>query len=37
MRPMEETMTVLHFENNKINAHEEVDIMKATTSDHKLN
>ena len=39
MRPMEETKTILHFENDpkRINAIEEIDIMKATTSDHMLN
>ena len=37
--PMEETMTILHFENNpkRINVHEEMEITKATTSDHMLN
>jgi hypothetical protein len=36
---MEENMTILHFENDrkKINALEEMEIMKATTSDHRLN
>jgi hypothetical protein len=36
---MEETMMVLHFENDlkSINALEEMEIMKATTSDHRLN
>ena len=39
MRPMEETMTILHFEHNlkRINALGEIEIMKATTSDHVLN
>ena len=39
MRSMEETMTILHFENDprKINALEELEIMKATTSDRMLN
>jgi hypothetical protein len=39
MRPMEETMTILHFENDykRINALEEMKIMKATTSEHMLN
>jgi hypothetical protein len=35
---MEETMTILHFENDpkRINYLEEMEIMKATTSDHML-
>ena len=39
MRPMEETMTILHFENypKRIDAFEEMEIMKATTSDDMLN
>ena len=39
MRPMEETMAILQFENDpkRINALEEMDIMKATTSDHRFN
>ena len=39
MRPMEETMTILHFENGpkRIIALEEMEIMKATTSGHMLN
>ena len=39
MRPMEETMTILHFENDprRINTLEEVEIMKATSSDRMLN
>ena len=39
MRPMEEIMTILHFENypNRIKAPEEMEIMKATTSDHMPN
>jgi hypothetical protein len=39
MKPMEETMTILHFENDpkRINALEEMGIMKVTTSDHMLN
>ena len=39
MGPMEETMAILHFENysKSINALEEIEIMKATTSDHILN
>ena len=38
-RPMEETVTILNFENDtkKINYLEEMEIMKATTSDHMLN
>ena len=33
---MEETMTILHFKNDpkRINALEEMEVMKATTSDH---
>jgi hypothetical protein len=36
MWPMEETMTILHFENDpkRINVLEDIEIMKATTSDH---
>jgi hypothetical protein len=36
---MEQTMTILHFENERkrINALEEMEIMKAITSDHTLN
>jgi len=36
---MEETMMILHFENNprRISALEELEIMKATTSDRMLN
>ena len=36
---MEETMTILQFENDprRINALEELEIMKETTSDHMLN
>jgi hypothetical protein len=36
---MEETMVILHFENDprRINALEELEIMKATTSDRMLN
>jgi GIY-YIG catalytic domain. len=39
MRPMEETMKILHFENDprRINAPEELEIMKATTSYCMLN
>ena len=39
MRPMEETMTILHFEDDprRINVLEELEIMKATTSDCMLN
>jgi hypothetical protein len=39
MRPMEETTTILHFENDprRINALEEMEIVKATTSDYMLN
>ena len=39
MRPIEETMTILHFENDprRINALEELEIVKATTSDPMLN
>ena len=39
MQSIEETMAVLHFENNAkgINALEEIEIMKITTSNHKLN
>jgi hypothetical protein len=39
MRPMEETMIILHFENDpkRIIAFEEVEIMKAIISDHMLN
>ena len=39
MRSMEEIITILHFEKDhiKINALEEMEIMKATTSDHMLN
>ena len=39
MRPMEETMTILDFENDpkRINALEEMEVMKATNSDHMLN
>jgi hypothetical protein len=39
MRPMEETTRVLHFENDHmiINALEEMEVMKATTSDHMFN
>ena len=39
MRPMEETMTILYFENDlkRINALEAVEIMKVTTVDHMLN
>ena len=39
MRPMEETKMILHFENDsrRINALEELEIMKATTSDRMLN
>ena len=38
MRPMDETMTSLHFENDtkRIKALEEMEIMKATPSDHML-
>ena len=36
---MEETMTILNFENDpeRINALEEMEIMKETTSSHMLN
>ena len=36
---MEETMTILYFDNDpkSINALEEFEVMKATTSDHVLN
>ena len=39
MRPMEETMTILHFEKDpmRINALEELEIVKATTCDRMLN
>ena len=39
MRPMEETMTILDFENDpkRINALEEMEIMKETSSNHMLN
>jgi GIY-YIG catalytic domain. len=39
MRPMEETMTILYFENDsrRINALEKLEVMKATTSDPMLN
>ena len=39
MRPMEEIMMILRFENDpkRINALEEMEIMKATTPDHMLN
>ena len=39
MQPMEETMTILHFENDprRINALKELEIMRATTSDRMLN
>ena len=39
IRPMEETMTILDFENDpkRINVLKEMEIMKATTSDHMLN
>ena len=38
MRPVEETMIILHFENEptRIKAF-EIEIMKATTSEHVLN
>ena len=38
MRPMEDTMTISNFQKNpkRINAFEEIEIMKATTSDHML-
>ena len=38
MGPMEETLTILHFENGhkRIEPFEEMEIMKATTSDHML-
>ena len=36
MRPMQESMTILHCEINpkRINAPEEMELMKATTPDH---
>jgi hypothetical protein len=39
MLQIEETMRILHFKNDpkRINALEEMEIMKATTSDHMLN
>ena len=39
MLPMEETMKILPFENypKRIKANEEIEIMKANTSDHMLN
>ena len=39
MRPMEQTMMNLHFENDprRINALDELEIVKATTSDCTLN
>jgi hypothetical protein len=39
IRPMEETVTILHFENcpKGIEALEEIEIIKATTFDHMLN
>ena len=39
MRPMEETMRILHFENDlrKINALKELEITKTTSSDRMLN
>ena len=39
MQPLEETMTILHFENDprRINTLEELEIVKATTSDCMLN
>ena len=39
MQLMEETMTILNFKNDskRINALEEIEIMKATTSYHILN
>ena len=39
MRPIQETMTVLHLENvpKRITALEEMEIMKATSSDHMFN
>ena len=38
MRPMEEIMTILNFKNNakRIDAFEQIEIMKATTFDHML-
>ena len=39
MRPTEETMEILYFENGpkRIDALEKMEIMKATSSDHMLN
>ena len=39
MRPIEEVKPVLHYENDpkRINALEEIEIMKAMTFDHMLN
>ena len=39
MRLMEETMKILHFENDskRINTLEEIEIAKVTTSNHMLN
>jgi hypothetical protein len=39
MQPKEETMTILNFENDprRINALEELEIMKAITSDRMFN
>ena len=39
MRTVEETVIILHFEDDpkRINALEEMEILKATTSDRKLN
>ena len=39
MGSMEETMAILHFVNDpkRINTFEEMEIMKETTSNHKLN
>ena len=39
MKPIEETMSILHLENNhrKINTLEEIEILKAVSSKHLLN
>ena len=39
MRPMKDTVTILHFDNDpkRINVLEEMEIRKAATSDYMLN
>ena len=39
IKPIEETMTIMHLENNygKINTLDEIEILKAASSKHLLN